>query len=319
MTHSNQTGNIDTQYLMLVNKILGKLDQGTAKDRTGAGRLRIFSHQMRFDLREEFPLLALKKTHFASIVKELAWFCRGETNIETLGCSIWDEWSHLGNNPDVEVGTIGPMYGEQWRNKRGIGPFSRETVEDQLKNVLREAARNPNSSRLIVDSWDPNKIPRHYLTVQENLEQGYMALAPCHFAFQFFCETIDGVTYMDIKPHCRSQDVFLGTPFNIASYALLLILSAQYCGYTPREVIPDLGDCHLYGNHLDKVDEFLLQARTHIAKTQEAKRDGTWKPTTIEGIEGITPFNISEGDNVDRIINGLRNYNPSAHIKFARN
>lgn len=319
MTHSNHASSIDTQYLMLVNKILSKLDQGPAKDRTGAGRLRIFNHQMSFDLREEFPLLSLKKTHFASIVKELAWFCKGSTNIEDLGCSIWDEWALETDNDDLSKGDIGPMYGYQWRRKDGVGPFSIITREDQLLNILREARRNPTSSRLIVNSWDPNKLPRPELSVQDNLKQGYMALAPCHFAYQFFCEEIDGIMYMDLKAHCRSQDVFLGTPFNIASYALLLILSAQYCGYVPRHFIPDLGDCHIYGNHLDKVDEFLFQSRSHLTKVVSDKHDGEWKPVMLEGIKDITPFNIFKDNNVQRIIDGLQNYNPSAHIKFPRN
>lgn len=315
MMHSN----VDNQFLMLVTKILSKLDQGTTKDRTGAGRLRIFNHQMSFDLREEFPLLSLKKTHFSSIVKELAWFCKGSVNINDLGCTIWDEWSLEADTDFLPKGDIGPMYGYQWRHKEGVGPFSTLTKEDQLLNVLREAKRNPGSSRLIVNSWDPNKLPRSHLSVQDNIKQGYMALAPCHFAYQFFCEEIDGVTYMDLKAHCRSQDVFLGTPFNIASYALLLILAAQYCGYVPRHFIPDLGDCHIYGNHLDTVDEFMLQARTHLSKVADRKRNNEWQPIKLVGIEHITPFNIFEGDNVERIINGLQNYLPSAHIKFARN
>lgn len=319
MNHSNQTSSIDAQYLVLVNKILSKLGQGTAKDRTGAGRLRIFNHQMKFDVREEFPLLSLKKTHFASIVKELAWFCKGSTNINDLGCSIWNEWAYEGQT-DLQVkGTIGPMYGYQWRNKVGIGPDGSTTLEDQLANVIAEAKRNPTSSRLIVNSWDPNTIPRNYLSVQENLERGYMALAPCHFAFQLFCEEIDGVTYMDLKAHCRSQDVFLGTPFNIASYALLLMMTAQACGYVARYFIPDLGDCHIYGNHLDTADEFLLQSRSYMAKVVSDKHDGTWKPVKLNLPPTITPFTIYLGDNVEHVINSLENYNPAPHIKFARN
>lgn len=325
MITDKMNSSIDTQYLTLVSKILSKIDNGVAKDRTGAGRYRLFNHQMRFDLREEFPLLSLKKTHFSSVVKELAWFLRGSTNIGDLGCSIWNEWAYEGTNKEIPNGTIGPMYGEQWRRKVGIThPRGALSVEDQLTNILHEAKRNHTSSRLIVNTWDANKLPRPYLSVQDNLDQGYMALAPCHFAYQFFCEEIDGVVYMDIKVHLRSQDVFLGTPFNIASYALLLMLSANYCGYVARDLISDMGDCHIYGNHLEGADQFMHQAKTHLAKVASDKHDGTWKPVKLNIPSHFTPFNLDEKDeegitNLEKVINSLENYNPSAAIKFPRN
>ncbi len=320
MTALSNNSSVDIQYLQLVNKILAKSDQGPAKDRTGAGRQRIFNHQMTFDLREEFPLLSLKKTHFASIVKELAWFCQGSTVISQLGCSIWNEWAFdEEDNPDVQHGSIGPMYGYQWRHKYGLGPFSGITKEDQLDNILQLARQDPTSSRLIVNSWDPNLIPRPGLSVKENLAAGYMALAPCHFAFQFFCEEVNGEMFMDMKAHCRSQDVFLGTPFNIASYALLLLISAQYLGYTARHFIADMGDCHIYGNHFDKVDEFLLQSRTFLQERSIKKHDGDYKPVKMVLPKGVTPFNMHTNDFVNKIIDGLQNYNPAPHIKFARN
>lgn len=311
------SNSIDVQYLKLVKMILSKQGNGVAEDRTGAGRLRIFGHQMRFDLRSGFPLLGLKKTHFPSIVKELAWFLKGSTNINELDCSIWNEWANTNPDCGVELGDIGPMYGEKWRRSVGIGPNFVETQEDQLKNVLREAKRNPNSSRLIVDCWDPHLIPRPHLSVQENIEQGYMALAPCHFAFQFFCETIDGVTYMDIKPFCRSQDVFLGTPFNVASYALLLMVSARDCGYQFRDLLFDMGDTHIYGNHLDKADEFLFNAESFLRHRQVSLKDGTWKEPKMVIPEHVTIDNFHE--NVQEVIDGLMYYNPMPHIKFPRN
>lgn len=317
MTNFNPTSNVDVQYLTLVKHILSRLGNGTANDRTGAGRLRIFSHQMRFDLREEFPLLQLKKTHFPSIVKELAWFISGSTNIQDLGCTIWDEWANEEENDYLPKGSIGPMYGLQWRNKIGLGPGLIHTHEDQLANVVSEAKRNPISSRLIVNSWDPNLIPRSEFSVKENLERGYMALAPCHFAYQFFCEVIDGVTYMDIKSHCRSQDVMLGTPFNIASYAMLLMLVAKECNYVARELIFDMGDTHIYGNHLDKMDEFLLQSRNFMVKRSTDMHDKTWKPVKLNIPEHVTLFNLPE--NINCVIEGLENYNPAPHIKFPRN
>lgn len=317
MTTINHSSSIDTQYLILVNNILSKLDKGVSTDRTGAGRLRIFGHQMRFDLRDGFPLLQLKKTHFPSIVKELAWFISGSTNIQDLGCSIWDEWATEEENDFLPAGSIGPMYGYQWRNKIGLGPDILETKEDQLKNIIDEAIANPTSSRLIVSSWDPNLLPRPRLSVKENLEQGYMALAPCHFAFQLFCEQIDGITYLDLKTHCRSQDVMLGTPFNVASYALLNMLIAKKCGYVARDLLFDMGDTHIYGNHLDKMDEFLAQSRSFMANRINNIHDGIWKPVTLIIPDHVTINNLSE--NIDDVIDGLQNYNPMPHIKFPRN
>lgn len=309
---------IDTQYLMLVNKILGKQSLGVAADRTGAGRLRIFGHQMRFNVAEEFPLLSLKKTYFASIIKELAWFISGSTNIGDLGCTIWDEWATKEEGPILPKDSIGPMYGYQWRQKFGLGPNFTTTKEDQLMNVICEAKSNPTSSRLIVNSWDPNLIPRRGLSVEENTALGYMALAPCHFAFQFFCETIDGVTYMDLKPHCRSQDVYLGTPFNIASYAVLLMLAAKECGYVARELIFDMGDCHIYGNHLgEPTNQFLAQAEKFVLQRSIDQHDGIWKPVKLEIPEEVSLFNLPQ--HIDAVIAGLQNYNPAPHIKFPRN
>lgn len=313
-THSNS---IDVQYLELVRKILSKQDVGVTKDRTGAGRLRIFGHQMRFDLRDGFPLLGLKTTHFGSVVKELAWFLKGSTNISDLGCTIWNEWANTNPDCGVPLGDIGPMYGEKWRRSIGLGPNCVETKEDQLNNIIREAVRNPGSSRLIVNSWDPHLIPRPYLSVQENVEQGYMALPPCHFAFQLFCEVIDDVTYMDIKPMCRSQDTMLGTPFNVASYALLLILIARKCGYVPRELLFDMGDTHIYGNHLDKMDEFMFNAGLFLGERLRKILEGTWKEPQLIVPDHVTLDNLHE--NIDVVVNGLINYNPKPHIKFPRN
>lgn len=316
MTQVN-SNSIDIQYYNLVKKILSKQDNGVTEDRTGAGRLRIFGHQMRFDLRQGFPILGLKKTHFASVVKELAWFLKGSTNIEDLGCSIWNEWANINPESQTVLGSIGPMYGEKWRKSLGVGPLGLSTREDQLANVIAEAIRNPYSSRLIVDCWDPHLIPRPELSVQENLSNGYMALAPCHFAFQFFCEKVNGKMYIDLKPFCRSQDVMLGTPFNISSYALLLKLVAKKTGYEYRDLLFDMGDTHIYGNHLDKMDEFLFNSEIFIRDRSDLILQGTWLEPELIIPEHVTLDNLH--DHIDEVVNGLINYNPMPHIKFPRN
>ncbi|MEH3118967.1 MAG: thymidylate synthase [Methylorubrum populi] len=212
-------------YHDLLDRILS---EGVRKeDRTGTGTLSVFGHQMRFDLADGFPLVTTKQLHLRSIIHELLWFLKGDTNIAYLtenGVTIWDEWA------DAE-GDLGPVYGKQWRSweKPGGG-----TV-DQIAWVLDEIARNPDSRRLVVSAWNPADLDR-------------MALAPCHCLFQF--HVADG--RLSCQLYQRSADVFLGVPFNIASYALLTVMMAQVTGYAPGDFVHTLGDAHLYVNHLEQ-------------------------------------------------------------------
>ena len=220
------------QYHNLLTRIL---DEGQAKaDRTGTGTLSVFGHQMRFDLSDGFPLVTTKRLHLKSIVHELLWFLRGDTNIGYLrenGVSIWDEWADEGGN-------LGPVYGQQWRS--WAAPDGR-TI-DQISWVLEEIRRNPDSRRLIVTAWNPADLDR-------------MALAPCHCLFQFY--VAEG--RLSCQLYQRSADAFLGVPFNIASYALLTHMVAQASGLQPGDFVHSFGDTHLYLNHLE-------QARLQLAR-----------------------------------------------------
>ncbi len=204
------------------------LDEGVRKtDRTGTGTLAVFGHQMRFDLTQGFPLVTTKKLHLKSIIHELIWFLRGDTNVRYLqehGVSIWDEWAD-------DNGDLGPIYGRQWRS--WAAPDG--STIDQIAWVTNEIRTNPDSRRLVVSAWNPADIPK-------------MALAPCHCLFQF--HVAEG--RLSCQLYQRSADVFLGVPFNIASYALLTMMVAQVVGLKPGEFIHTLGDAHLYSNHLDQ-------------------------------------------------------------------
>jgi thymidylate synthase len=213
------------QYLDLLQHIL---DQGIQKpDRTGTGTISVFGYQMRFDLSKGFPLLTTKRLHLKSVIYELLWFLRGESNISYLrdhGVSIWDEWAD-------ENGELGPIYGVQWRKwKTADG-----TVIDQISQVIEQIKRDPNSRRLIVNAWNVGEI-------------GKMALPPCHLLFQFY---VAGGK-LSCQFYQRSADVFLGVPFNIASYALLTMMVAQVCNLNVGDLIQNMGDTHLYLNHLDQ-------------------------------------------------------------------
>jgi thymidylate synthase len=221
------------QYLDLLRRVR---TEGVKKtDRTGTGTLSVFGHQMRFDLSEGFPLVTTKKLHVKSIIVELLWFLSGATNIEYLKAndvSIWDEWA------DPE-GELGPVYGKQWR---AWSAPDGETI-DQIKEVVETLKTNPDSRRIIVSAWNPADIPR-------------MALAPCHCLVQFY--VADGK--LSCQLYQRSADIFLGVPFNIASYALLTMMMAQVTGLEPGEFVHTFGDAHLYLNHLEQAD--LQLART---------------------------------------------------------
>jgi len=223
-------------------------DHGTRKDdRTGTGTLSVFGYQMRFDLREGFPLLTTKKVHTKSIVHELLWFLRGQTNIAYLkenGVTIWDEWADAN-------GDLGPIYGYQWRS----WPAPEGGHVDQLADVVAEIKRNPDSRRLIVSAWNVGDIPR-------------MKLPPCHAFFQFY--VAEG--RLSCQLYQRSADIFLGVPFNIASYALLTHMLAQQCDLEVGEFIWTGGDCHLYSNHLEQVDEQLARVPLALPKLNLLRR-----------------------------------------------
>lgn len=212
------------------------LEQGKPRmDRTGTGTLSVFGAQARFDLRESFPALTTKKLHLRSILHELLWFLRGDTNVRSLneqGVSIWDEWAD-------EKGDLGPIYGAQWVGWRGA---ANRPVINQIDGVIAEIKRNPESRRLIVSAWNVAELDR-------------MALPPCHVLFQFYVHEGE----LSCQLYQRSADLFLGVPFNIASYALLTMMVAQVCDLRPAEFIHTFGDLHLYQNHLDQAHEQLTR------------------------------------------------------------
>lgn len=228
------------QYLELMRHIK---ESGTQKsDRTGTGTVSVFGYQMRFNLEAGFPLVTTKKCHLRSIIHELLWFLRGDTNTAYLnehGVSIWDEWA-------TEDGELGPVYGKQWRSWVG----SDGVAIDQISQVIEEIKRNPDSRRLIVSAWNPSALPDISLSPKENARQNKQALPPCHTMFQFY--VLDGK--LSCQLYQRSGDVFLGVPFNIASYALLTMMVAHVCGLQVGDFVHTLGDAHLYLNHLEQVD-----------------------------------------------------------------
>jgi thymidylate synthase len=257
------------QYLDLMRQVL---DSGTRKDdRTGTGTLSIFGYQMRFDLSQGFPLLTTKKLHIKSIIYELLWFLRGDTNINYLkehGVKIWDEWAD-------ERGELGPVYGAQWRR----WPTADGQTIDQISQVIEQIKSNPDSRRLIVSAWNVSDLPR-------------MRLAPCHLLFQFYAAQ----GKLSCQLYQRSADIFLGVPFNIASYALLTMMVAQVCGLEPGDFVHTLGDAHLYSNHLE-------QARLQLAR--KPRRLPQMKINAE--VKSIFEFDYSDFE--------LSNYDPHPHIK----
>ena len=225
------------QYLDLVRR--ARNDGAVKGDRTGTGTRSVFGHQMRFDLSEGFPLITTKKIHLKSVIHELLWFIKGDTNTAYLtenGVRIWNEWSD-------ENGDLGPVYGHQWRN------WNSENI-DQLKQVIETLKTNPNSRRMLVSAWNPSVLPDTSKSFSENVANGKAALPPCHAFFQFY--VADGK--LSCQLYQRSADIFLGIPFNIASYALLTEMMAQVCGFEAGEFIHTLGDAHIYTNHFDQVE-----------------------------------------------------------------
>ncbi len=257
------------QYLDLLQHVL---EQGTPReDRTGTGTVGVFGYQMRFPLGEGFPLLTTKKLHLRSIIYELLWFLRGETNIQYLHdhkVTIWDEWAD-------ENGNLGPVYGSQWRS----WPNGHGGTIDQIANVVDEIKSNPNSRRLMVTAWNPAEIKD-------------MALPPCHCLFQFYVNN----GRLSCQLYQRSADIFLGVPFNIASYALLTMMMAQVCGLEPGDFVHTLGDAHIYKNHLDQV-RLQLSREPRTLPTMRINPD----------VKDIFSFQYEDFT--------LENYNPHPHIK----
>lgn len=257
------------QYLDLLQHVL---DNGTDKsDRTGTGTRSVFGYQMRFNLADGFPVLTTKKLHLKSIIHELLWFLAGDTNIRYLkenGVRIWDEWAD-------ENGDLGRVYGAQWRSWRGADG---ETV-DQIANVVRQIRQTPDSRRLIVSAWNPAEIDS-------------MALPPCHALFQFYVAN----GKLSCQLYQRSADIFLGVPFNIASYALLTMMVAQVCGLQAGEFVHTLGDAHLYQNHLE-------QARLQL--TREPRKLPTMRIN--RAVRDIFAFKFDDFE--------LQDYDPHPHIK----
>ena len=261
------------QYLDLVQHVLANGNQ--KGDRTGTGTKSVFGYQMRFDLNEGFPMVTTKKLHLKSIIYELLWFLKGDTNIEYLqenGVKIWDAWAD-------ENGNLGPVYGHQWRN------WNSEEI-DQITELINELKTNPNSRRMLVSAWNPSVLPDNSKSFSENVAHNKAALPPCHAFFQFYVS--DGK--LSCQLYQRSADIFLGVPFNIASYALLTMMIAQVCEFEVGEFIHTFGDAHIYNNHFEQVELQLSREPKSLPKmilNPAIKNifDFTFEDFTLEGYE----------------------------------
>lgn len=267
------------QYHKLLNHIL---ENGVQKgDRTGTGTISTFGYQMRFDLSKGFPMLTTKKLHLKSIIHELLWFIKGETNIKYLNdnnVKIWDSWAD-------ENGNLGPVYGHQWRNWNSDGIDQISILIDQIKN-------NPNSRRMIVSAWNPSVLPDTSKSFSENISDNKAALPPCHAFFQFYVS--DGK--LSCQLYQRSADTFLGVPFNIASYALFTIMIAQVTDLEVGDFIHTFGDVHLYNNHIEQAKEQLSREFRPLPKMKVNSK-----------IKNINEFKYEDFE--------LINYDPHPHIK----
>ena len=267
------------QYLDLLSHIL---ENGVEKgDRTGTGTISCFGYQMRFDLSEGFPCLTTKKLHLKSIIHELLWFIKGDTNINYLkenGVSIWNGWAN-------ENGDLGPVYGYQWRNWNGEGI-------DQLSELIEQIKTNPNSRRLMISAWNPSVLPDTSKSFAENVANGKAALPPCHAFFQFYVAN----GKLSCQLYQRSADTFLGVPFNIASSALFTMMIAQVCDLQPGEFVHTFGDVHLYNNHIE-------QAKIQLAREPRPLPKMKINPE----VKNIFDFKYEDFELVD--------YNPHPHIK----
>ena len=267
------------QYLDLVKHVL---ESGNEKsDRTGTGTKSVFGYQMRFNLEDGFPMLTTKKLHLKSIVYELLWFLWGDTNTNYLsenGVKIWDEWADSN-------GDLGPVYGLQWRNWNNDGI-------DQIKAVIETLKNNPDSRRILVTAWNPGVLPNNNLSFEENVKNGKAALPPCHAFFQFYVHD----NKLSCQLYQRSADIFLGVPFNIASYALLTEMIAHVCGYKSGEFIHTFGDAHIYNNHIDQL-KLQLSRKTKTLPVLKINRK----------ITNIFDFKFKDFE--------ILNYDPHPHIK----
>jgi len=267
------------QYHDLVEHIL---KEGVQKgDRTGTGTKSVFGYQMRFDLSKGFPMVTTKKLHLKSIIYELLWFIKGDTNIKYLqenGVRIWNEWAN-------EEGDLGPVYGHQWRN------WNSEDI-DQLTEVMKTIKNNPNSRRMLVSAWNPSVLPNTSVSFSDNVADGKAALPPCHAFFQFY--VADGK--LSCQLYQRSADVFLGVPFNIASYALLTMMIAHVCNLECGDFVHTFGDAHIYNNHIEQLE---------LQLSREIKELPTMKINPE--VKSIFDFTFDDFE--------LVNYNPHPHIK----
>lgn len=277
------------QYHDLIKHVLENgVDKG---DRTGTGTRSVFGYQMRFDLKAGFPLVTTKKIHLKSIIHELLWFIKGETNVKYLqdnGVRIWNEWAD-------DKGDLGPVYGRQWRNWNG------ESI-DQLSGVIETIKNNPNSRRLLVSAWNPSVLPDSTKSFAENVANGKVALPPCHTFFHFYVSPPHPKEGANAKPklscqlYQRSADIFLGVPFNIASYALLTMMIAQVCDLEYGDFVHTFGDAHIYTNHFEQVE---LQLSRDFRPLPEMKINPE--------VNSIFDFTFEDFE--------LLNYNPHPHIK----
>lgn len=269
------------QYHDLVKHVL---ENGVQKgDRTGTGTKSVFGYQMRFDLSEGFPMVTTKKLHLKSIIYELLWFLQGNTNIGYLndnGVKIWDEWAD-------EDGNLGPVYGHQWRN------WDDKEI-DQITELIETLKTNPNSRRMLISAWNPSVLPDTSKSFSENVANGKVALPPCHAFFQFY--VAEGK--LSCQLYQRSADIFLGVPFNIASYALLTMMIAQVAGLQPGDFIHTFGDAHIYNNHMEQLE---------LQLSREPKPLPTMKLNPE--VKSIFDFKFEDFT--------LENYDPHPHIKGA--
>lgn len=267
------------QYHDLVKHVL---ENGVQKgDRTGTGTKSVFGYQMRFDLSEGFPMVTTKKLHLKSIIYELLWFLKGDTNIKYLnenGVRIWNEWADSN-------GDLGPVYGHQWRN------WNNDEI-DQIQDLIETLKTNPNSRRMLVSAWNPSVLPDTSQTFSENVANGKAALPPCHAFFQFY--VADG--RLSCQLYQRSADIFLGVPFNIGSYALFTMMVAQVCGYQPGDFIHTFGDAHIYNNHMEQLELQLSREPKPLPKM-----------VLNPAIKDIFEFKFEDFT--------LENYDPHPHIK----
>ena len=269
------------QYLSLVQHVM---DNGVSKnDRTGTGTKSIFGYQMRFNLEDGFPLVTTKKLHLKSIIHELLWFLKGDTNIKYLqdnGVKIWDGWAD-------KNGDLGPVYGSQWRN------WNNDNI-DQISNLMEMIKKNPKSRRLIVSAWNPSVLPDTSISFDENIKNGKAALPPCHAFFQFYVAN----GKLSCQLYQRSADIFLGVPFNIASYSLFTHMVAHVCKLKVGDFIHTFGDAHIYTNHFDQV-KLQLSRKPNKLPSLKIKRS----------VNDIFDFKYDDFE--------ILNYNPHPHIKGA--